>query len=131
VRPAQSAYQPGQSVPGQMLQGQFGQGRMMAPVLQPPMLQPIAPRVDPARVDPERQRELQNDLVSWVKEQSRDWGTPGFEPTYPDLPEEPEPDFDVAPVDELPAAWPSPIVVVPADAIAQSETSSHSESDTA
>src|SRR5436190_8524188 len=81
VRPAQPAYQP-----GQMLQGQFGQQRMMTPVLQPPMLQPIAPRVDPVRVDPERQRELQNDLVSWVKEQSRDWGTPGFEPTYPDLP---------------------------------------------
>ena len=124
VRPAQSAYQSGQLTLGQSTSGQavsgpavsgfggtgltgfgqFGQGRTLAPVLQPP----VAPRVDPARVDPERQRELQHDLVSWVKEQSRDWGTPGFEPTYPDLPEEPADNFDRAPAaDEPPADWPA------------------------
>lgn len=109
VRPAQSAYQPGQTGQGQIGQGQptpglsfpgqFGQGlSMMAPVLQP-----VAPRVDP-----ERQRELQHDLVSWVKEQSRDWGTPGFEPTYPELPEEPAEAFNRATDnDDLPVEWPS------------------------
>jgi DNA mismatch repair protein MutL len=110
VRPAQSTYQTGQlalgpATPGQNAAvlagfGQFGQGRNMVA----PVLQPVAPRVDP-----ERQRELQHDLVSWVKEQSRDWGTPGFEPTYPDLPEEPAEAYDRAPAeDEPPAEWPTP-----------------------
>ena len=119
VRPAQSAHQsmlqPGSVGQGQLAPaftfqgqpGQFGQGRSLAaPVLQsvlPPLRQPVAPHVDP-----ERQRELQSDLVSWVKEQSRDWGTPGFEPSYPDLPEEPADTLGRAPPDEEPPAdWPS------------------------
>src|SRR5579863_2684143 len=94
VHAAQTAYQPGQSG----LQGQFATDRLIAPVLQP-----VAPRVDPGR-----QRELQHDLVSWVKEQSRDWGTPGYEPTYPELPEEPADAFDRIPADDgPPAEWPS------------------------
>jgi len=55
----------------------------MAPA---PVLQPVR-----SRVDPERQQELRQDLVAWVKEQSRDWGKPGYEPVYPEMPEEPEP----------------------------------------
>src|SRR5207244_2370194 len=58
-----------------------------------PVLQPVR-----SRVDPERQQELRQDLVAWVKEQSRDWGKPGYEPVYPDLPEEPAPR-------EYPPAW--------------------------
>jgi DNA mismatch repair protein MutL len=42
-----------------------------------PTLQPLS-----SRPDPDRQRRLQEELVSWVKEQSRDWGTPGFKPVY-------------------------------------------------
>ena len=49
-----------------------------------PVLQPFK-----SRVDPERQAALQQELVTWVKDQSRDWGTAGYEPVYPDLPEEP------------------------------------------
>jgi DNA mismatch repair protein MutL len=50
-----------------------------------PVLTPVR-----SRVDPERQKELQQDLVAWVKEQSRDWGKPGYEPVYPEMPPEPE-----------------------------------------
>src|SRR5579863_7248034 len=39
-----------------------------------PVLQPVR-----SPVDPERQAELRQDLVAWVKEQSRDWGQPGYE----------------------------------------------------
>jgi DNA mismatch repair protein MutL len=49
-----------------------------------PVLQPVR-----SRVDPERQNELRQDLVAWVKQESRDWGKPGYEPVYPELPEEP------------------------------------------
>jgi DNA mismatch repair protein MutL len=45
-----------------------------------PVLQPLR-----ARVDPEKQRELQQDLVAWAREQSREWGHPGYEPVYPEL----------------------------------------------
>ncbi len=48
-----------------------------------PVLQPVR-----SRVDPERQKALQQDLVAWVKEQSRDWGKPGYEPVYPVMPPE-------------------------------------------
>jgi DNA mismatch repair protein MutL len=109
VRAAQSPANPAAVVPGSGLPeqigsvratGQFSQGRIMAPALQP-----IA-----RRVDPERQRELQNELVSWVKEQSRDWGTPGYEPNYPDLPAEPAEACEHVP-DEigLPSEFPSSI----------------------
>lgn len=40
-------------------------------------LQPVPPRADP-----DRQRQLQDELKSWVSEQTRDWGTPGFVPSY-------------------------------------------------
>jgi DNA mismatch repair protein MutL len=63
------------------------QVRAAAPV-PAPVLQPVR-----SRVDPERQRELQQDLVAWVKEQSRDWGKPGYEPVYPAMPEEPVVDW--------------------------------------
>lgn len=36
----------------------------------------------PTRADPDRQRQLQEDLKSWVTGQTRDWGTPGFVPSY-------------------------------------------------
>ncbi len=57
-----------------------------------------APALEPvkSRFDPEKQHETQQEFVSWVKDQSRDWGTPGYEPVYPALPEEP------APREELP-----------------------------
>ncbi|MBS0263992.1 MAG: DNA mismatch repair endonuclease MutL [Planctomycetes bacterium] len=51
-----------------------------------PPLQPVRPAVDP-----QQQLAAQQDLVSWVREQSRDWGTAGYEPKYPELPPE-EPD---------------------------------------
>jgi len=51
---------------------------------QAPVLQPLRSQIDPAR-----QQELQQDLVAWAREQSRDWGTPGYEPVYPPLPEPP------------------------------------------
>jgi DNA mismatch repair protein MutL len=50
-----------------------------------PVLMPVR-----SRVDPEKQRELQQNLVAWVKDQSRDWGKPGYEPVYPALPERQE-----------------------------------------
>jgi DNA mismatch repair protein MutL len=40
-------------------------------------LQPV-----PSRPDPERQRQLQEELKGWVTEQTRNWGAPGFVPTY-------------------------------------------------
>jgi DNA mismatch repair protein MutL len=40
-------------------------------------LQPVRPQVDPAR-----QQQLREDLASWVKEQTSDWGKPGYEPVY-------------------------------------------------
>lgn len=40
-------------------------------------LQPLLKKADPIQ-----QRQLQEDLVSWVKDQTRDWGKPGFEPAY-------------------------------------------------
>src|SRR5262249_20758638 len=40
-------------------------------------LQPVPPRADP-----DRQKQLQEELRSWVSDQTRDWGTPGFVPTY-------------------------------------------------
>ncbi|MGE5194722.1 MAG: DNA mismatch repair protein MutL, partial [Deltaproteobacteria bacterium] len=52
-----------------------------------PVLQPVR-----TRVDPEKQKELRQDFVAWVREQSRDWGKPGYEPVYPELPEEPKED---------------------------------------
>lgn len=51
-----------------------------------PVLQPVQ-----SRPDPERQRATQADFVAWVKDQARDWSQPGYEPVYPDLPEEPAP----------------------------------------
>ena len=38
----------------------------------------------PTKANPTQQRQLQEDLVSWVKDQTRDWGKPGFEPVYSD-----------------------------------------------
>jgi DNA mismatch repair protein MutL len=40
-------------------------------------LQPVRPRVDP-----QHQRQLQEELASWVKEQTSEWGKPGYEPVY-------------------------------------------------
>lgn len=37
------------------------------------------------RANPDRQQQLERDLVAWVKDQSKDWGTPGYEPVYPPL----------------------------------------------
>jgi DNA mismatch repair protein MutL len=48
-----------------------------------PTLQPVR-----SKVDPQKQEELQQDLVAWAREQTRDWGKPGYEPTYPELPAE-------------------------------------------
>src|SRR5262249_36779952 len=49
-----------------------------------------APALEPmrSRIDPQRQQETQQEFVAWVKEQSRDWATPGFEPVYPPMPAE-------------------------------------------
>ncbi len=63
-----------------------------------PVLQPVR-----SRVDPERQDELRKDLVSWVAEQSRDWGKPGYEPVYPELPPEPAPGENVPAWNDRPA----------------------------
>lgn len=49
-----------------------------------PILRPVAPRA----VDPARQQDVAQDLVAWAKVQSREWGTPGYEPVYPEMPEE-------------------------------------------
>jgi DNA mismatch repair protein MutL len=71
-----------------------------------PVLQPFRPRVDP-----EKQQALQQDLVAWVKEQSRDWGTPGYEPVYPEMPPEPVPrEADRPAWDDEPAFCPSAAV---------------------
>ena len=65
-----------------------------------PVLQPLR-----SRVDPEKQKALEQDLVAWVKEQSRDWGKPGYEPVYPELPPEPEPREADRPAWEDEPAW--------------------------
>ena len=74
-----------------------------------PVLQPVRTTIDPAR-----QQAAQTDLVSWVREQSRDWATPGYEPVYPELPpEEPAttPGVTSSPISQTPipqqsaAAW--------------------------
>lgn len=52
-----------------------------------PVLRPVTPRA----VDPARQQEVAQDLVAWAKVQSREWGTPGYEPVYPEMPEEGSP----------------------------------------
>src|SRR5262245_32482286 len=62
-----------------------------------PVLTPVR-----SRVDPERQKELQQDLVAWVKEQTRDWGKPGYEPVYPEMPPEPERREDAVPGSQYP-----------------------------
>jgi len=61
----------------------------MAPA---PTLQPFQSRIDPVR-----QTELQQELVTWVKEQSREWGAPGYEPSYPEPIEPAEPNEIAAP----------------------------------
>lgn len=52
-----------------------------------PVLRPVTPRA----VDPARQQEVAQDLVAWAKVQSREWGTPGYEPVYPEMSEEGNP----------------------------------------
>ncbi len=49
-----------------------------------------APTLQPVRsaIDPQKQQQLQQDLVAWARDQVRDWGKPGYEPMYPDLPPE-------------------------------------------
>lgn len=78
----------------------------------------------PRRPDPEQQLQMERDLVAWVQEQTRDWGTPGYEPVYPPL----EPDAaapagsivpEFAPVAET---WPANGGVGPLSS-AESETS--------
>jgi DNA mismatch repair protein MutL len=59
------------------------QVRPAAAAVPAPVLQPVR-----SRVDPEQQKQLQQDLVAWVKEQSRDWGKPGYEPVYAEMPPE-------------------------------------------
>src|SRR5262249_30336522 len=59
-------------------------------------LQPVA-----AKVDPGQQRQLQEDLVSWVKEQTRDWGKPGYVPVYS------EPVYRVSDADDEPKEVPT------------------------
>jgi DNA mismatch repair protein MutL len=49
-----------------------------------------APTLQPVRsaIDPQKQQQLQQELVAWVREQSCDWGKPDYEPMYPALPAE-------------------------------------------
>ncbi|MBI3861045.1 MAG: DNA mismatch repair endonuclease MutL [Planctomycetia bacterium] len=65
------------------------------------LLQPVQRTIDPAK-----QLELQQDLVAWAREQSRDWGKPGYEPVYPELrPEEPAHSLPVPRFAEPTPAW--------------------------
>ncbi|MFN0053246.1 MAG: DNA mismatch repair endonuclease MutL [Planctomycetales bacterium] len=62
----------------------------------------------PPRADPERQKQLQEDLVSWVSDKTRDWGQPGFVPTLSEpVYIGPETD-DLAPESDLPAGLSTP-----------------------
>jgi DNA mismatch repair protein MutL len=42
----------------------------------------------PRRAEPVRQRLVEQDLLAWVQEQTKDWGMPGYQPIYPPLEEE-------------------------------------------